>query len=190
MYVVLGSSTAEGVGPGPYDSSWVGRSITYLRANKDKFKGDTIINLARGGYTSFDIMPSGDQNRNITKALSYKPYAIIINMPSNDIANGRSVEDQMNNFAALSEMAKQQKVVMWVTTAQPKDLNEDGRKKLIELTNRINTVYGDQVIDFWSSVSNPNGTIHAQYNAGDGIHINSPGHRLFFSRVIGKKVFN
>lgn len=188
LYVILGSSTAAGVGAGVYDSSWVGRSFAYLRKNV-RFKGDSIINLARSGYTTNDIMPSGDKNRNITKALSFKPYAVIVNMPSNDIAKGGTVESQMKNFAAIAELARQQKVVLWVTTSQPRNLDEAGRKKLIELKDQIVNTYGKQAIDFWTDIANANGTINSMYNAGDGIHINSDGHRIFFTRVVAKKVF-
>jgi lysophospholipase L1-like esterase len=190
LYVVLGSSTAEGTGTSKYDSSWVGRCITYLRATKKGAKADSVINLARGGYTSFNIIPSGDPERNITKALSLKPYAIIINMPSNDIASGGSVENQMNNFVTIADLAKKQNVILWFTTSQPRNLSEDGRLKLMELKDRINSVYASKSIDFWTSIANSNGTINSAYDAGDGIHLNNAGHRILFSRVIDKKVFD
>jgi lysophospholipase L1-like esterase len=188
LFVVLGSSTAEGVGASVYDSSWVGRCTTYLRSIKGNER-DSIINLAKGGYTSYTIMPAGDANRNITKALSYKPYAILINMPTNDIANGISVDDQMKNFAAIAQLVKEQKAELWITTAQPRNLSEDGRKKLMELRDKITAAYGDHVIDFWNELANPNGTINSKYNLGDGIHVNNKGHRLLFSRVAEKKLF-
>jgi lysophospholipase L1-like esterase len=190
LYVVLGSSTAEGVGPSRYDSSWVGRCITYLRANKKGVKADSVINLARGGYSSYNIIPSGDPERNITKALSLQPYAIIVNMPTNDIANGGSVENQMNNFATIADLAKKQNVILWVTTSQPRNLSEEGRLKLLDLRDRINSVYGVHSIDFWTTVANSNGMINSLYDYGDGIHLNNGGHRLLFARVLDKKVFN
>jgi lysophospholipase L1-like esterase len=187
MYVVLGSSTAAGAGAGVYDSSWVGRIIKYLPSTKT-YKADSIINLAVGGYTSFNILPSGNANHNITKALIYKPFAVIINMPSNDIANGISVDAQMRNFATIADLCQKQSVELWITTSQPRNLSTDGRAKLLELKNRITTVYGKHSIDFWTDLAEADGTIKAAYSIGDGIHLNSTGHRALFSRV-AERVF-
>lgn len=187
IYVVLGSSTAEGIGAGPYDSSWVGRSTKYLPVSK-VYKNDSIINLARGGYSTHNIIPSGDPARNITKALTYRPYAIIVNMPTNDIANGGTVEQQMKNFATIADLSKQQQVELWVTTAQPRNLNEADRKKLIELNEKVLFTYREHALDFWTDIANADGTIKPMYGSGDGIHLNASAHRLLFDRV-RKKVF-
>lgn len=188
LYVVLGSSTAEGIGAGSYDSSWVGRCRAYLRS-KEVTRHDSIINLGTSGYSTKEILPAGDANRNITKALAYNPYAIIVNMPSNDIAAGRSVEDQMKNFATIAALAEAQKVVFWVTTSQPRDFGPDGLRKLMELRDQITAVYGQHSIDFWTGLANPDGSINASYGVGDGTHLNHNGHRILFSRVVEKKVF-
>ena len=87
--VILGSSTAEGAGVKVPENSWACRYAQYL---KSVDKGYEIINLAKGGYTTFAIMPLGtpaydtgthvlavDSLRNIDKALSYSPDIIIIN---------------------------------------------------------------------------------------------------------------
>lgn len=189
LYVVLSSSTAQGTGAGSYDSSWVGRCATYLRSATQSHKPDSIINLAVGGYTSYDILPTGNSAHNITRALSFHPYGIIINMPTNDIANGKGVDSQMQNFAAVAELIKQQKVQLWITTSQPRNLIGDLRTQLMELRDRINTVYGDRAIDFWSGIANPDGTINPYYGQGDGIHLNRLGHNVLFHRMITKKVF-
>ncbi|MEZ4985681.1 MAG: hypothetical protein R2795_11700 [Saprospiraceae bacterium] len=54
-----------------------------------------VINLAKGGYTSYHIMPDDfpvpprygvlpDTLRNITHGMAYHPDCVIVNMPSND----------------------------------------------------------------------------------------------------------
>jgi lysophospholipase L1-like esterase len=187
VYVVLGSSTAAGAGAGVYDSSWVGRTIKHLPSTKT-YKADSIINLAVGGYTSFNILPSGNANHNITKALNYKPFAVIVNMPSNDIANGISVDAQMRNFATIADLCRQQNVELWVTTSQPRNLSSDGRARLLDLKDRVLAVYGNHSIDFWTGLAEPDGTIKATYDIGDGIHLNASGHRAFFARV-AERVF-
>ncbi len=187
VYAVLGSSTAEGVGPGVYDSSWVGRCVAYLRATVP-YRRDSVVNLAKGGYTSAQILPSGDAARNITKALSLQPYGIIINMPTNDIANGVSVDEQMKNFALIADLVRKQNVELWVTTSQPRNLNEAGREKLRELKDKISAAYGQHTIDFWTDIALPDGSIKPFFGTGDGIHLNAAAHRLLFSRV-SQKVF-
>ena len=53
--VVLGSSTAAGVGASSVDSGWVKRYRNYLF---EKNTTINVINLAVGGYTTYDIMPN------------------------------------------------------------------------------------------------------------------------------------
>ena len=95
--VVLGSSTAFGTGAVPIDSSFVNKYKNYVLGKNPLH---TIINLATLSLTTYHVLcPTGyvpppnrpfpvDTNRNITKALSHHPDAIIINLPSNDIALG------------------------------------------------------------------------------------------------------
>ena len=78
--VVLGSSTAEGVGPLSPRAAWVVRYREYLQS---LFPANEVINLASGGYNTYRVMPSDfvsgpdrpnpDPNRNITKAVSLRP---------------------------------------------------------------------------------------------------------------------
>lgn len=195
LFVVLGSSTAAGTGAGTYDSSWVGRTNAYLRAAQLKnsmppmHQSDTLINLAVPGFASPDVLPAGNSAHNITKALSYHPYGIIINLPSNDIAEGISEDTEMQNFATVAALANQQNVEVWVTTSQPRNLNDAGRQKLIELRDKIIATYGPRSIDFWTGLANPDGTINPRYSAGDGIHLNHTGHRILFHRILEKGIF-
>src|SRR5215218_3827288 len=96
--VILGSSTAFGRGATPIDSSWVNRYTTYVKLKNSQ---NTVINLAVSGYTTYQVLcpnnfvpPAGrplpDTMKNITKALSLNPNAIIINLPTNDINYGYS----------------------------------------------------------------------------------------------------
>jgi len=126
--VVLGSSTAEGTGPSNRNNAWVNRYRVFLQNLDPKY---AVTNLARGGYTTYQIMPDGnvppagrplpDRERNITKALSLKPTAIIINLPSNDATSGYSVQEQLANYGAVIARANTQKVPVWITTTQPRN---------------------------------------------------------------------
>jgi hypothetical protein len=48
--------------------------------------------------------------------------------------------------------------------------------------------YAPRAIDFWSVLARPDGTIEPIYDSGDGIHLNSPAHRILFERVASARV--
>jgi len=193
IIVVLGSSTAAGTGPKTIDSAWVNLYQKHFNKLNKNYK---VINLAKGGYTTYHIMPdnfnppqkrfSSDHERNITKAISYKPDLIIINLPSNDAAYGFSVKEQMVNFATIDSICKEHKIELYITTTQPRNLNEKGKKELIELKDELIAKYKTHTIDFWSQIANQDGSINKIYGSGDGVHLNAKGHKILFNRVISK----
>lgn len=196
--VVLGSSTAEGTGAQPVaDSSWVNRY------RKDIFQKNTrynVVNLARGGYTTYHILPTGttippgvniaiDQERNITKALTFDPYAIIINMPSNDATNNFGPEMQLTNIALIKSVANAANAGVWVCTTQPRNFTNQAQILIQTIVrDSILSIYGDNAIDFWTGVAAPNGFIDSNYDSGDGVHLNNAGHRLLYERVLAKAI--
>ena len=189
--VVLGSSTAEGTGASTPDSAWVNRFRASL-ANDTRFE---VVNLARGGYTTYHILPTGaeipagvnitpDPERNITHALTYDPFAIIVNMPSNDAANNFSVSAQLDNFAAVTTAAGSQDAEVYVATTQPRNFTDPAQIALQrEVRDSILAIYGDRSIDFWTGLATENGFIRPEYDSGDGIHLNDAGHAILFRRV-------
>ncbi|MBX2926421.1 MAG: SGNH/GDSL hydrolase family protein [Saprospiraceae bacterium] len=196
--VVLGSSTAEGTGAVPViDSSWVNR---YRKEIFQKNTRYAVTNLARGGYTTYHILPTGttippgvnvtiDPVRNITHALTLDPYAIIINMPSNDAANTFGVQEQLDNIALVAATANSGGAGVWVGTTQPRNFTNPAQILLQTIVrDSILSIYGDFAIDFWTGLAAPNGFIDPAYNSGDGIHINNAGHRLLYERVLAKGI--
>lgn len=195
--VVLGSSTAAGVGPSSPDSAWVKRYSAALQTINSEIE---VINLAQGGYTTFQILPTGttipsgvnetiDANRNITKALTYNPYAIIVNMPSNDALKYYSVSTQLNNYQTLVDYANERGVKVWIATSQPRNFSNPVQIQIQkDLKDTIPAIYGDYSIDFWSGIASDNGFIMSQYNSGDGVHLNNSGHLVLFNRVIEKQI--
>ncbi|MBB4077560.1 lysophospholipase L1-like esterase [Lewinella aquimaris] len=189
--VVLGSSTAEGTGASTPDSAWVNR---YARS----LEGDTrfeVINLGRGGYTTYHILPTGstippgvnivpDVTRNVTKALSFDPFAIIVNMPSNDAANNFPVADQLSNFANIVDAANEEGVNVYVATTQPRNFTNTAQVDIQrEVRDSILARYGERSIDFWTGLAADNGFILDSLDSGDGVHLNDGGHRILFERV-------
>ncbi|MDX1956232.1 MAG: GDSL-type esterase/lipase family protein [Chitinophagaceae bacterium] len=199
--VVLGSSTAQGAGSVPYyDSAWAGKFRTYIRSKNPSME---LINLANSGYTSYHILrptgytaPSGrpavDTAKNITKALSLNPDAIIINLASNDAYNGYTLAEQQANFEATMALANAANVPVWVTTSQPRtSMIGSNIPLLTAFRDWVYTRFGSKAINFWDVVSNLDSTtINPIYSAGDGIHINNLGHHVLYKKVVEEHILD
>jgi lysophospholipase L1-like esterase len=195
--VVLGSSTAAGAGASVPDSAWVNR---YRSANYQQDTRISVINLARGGYTTYHLLPTGtiippgiginiDTTRNITKALTYQPMAVVINLPSNDAAHFFTVDQQMENFGLMADTAEAYGAVPWICTTQPKNFVNPVQMQIQkDVRDSIFSAYGPQAIDFWYGLADTNDFLLPQYDAGDGTHLNDAGHYLVFTRVMEKSL--
>jgi lysophospholipase L1-like esterase len=192
VVVVLGSSTAAGTGANPIDSAWVWRFTAYgLSRNPNA----TVVNLAIGGYTTYDIMPTGftppagrptpKTGHNITQALAYNPDVLIINLPSNDAANGYAVSEQLANYDVITSQVTDPKTTLFVSTTQPRNIADASRRALLlEMRDSTYARFGTNTMDFWTTLANPDGTIVPAYNSGDGIHLNNAGHKILFERAV------
>lgn len=210
--VVLGSSTAAGAGVSDSNRAWVNQYRSYLQSLDPTH---TVINLAKGGYTTCAIMPTGtdpydtganllevDTERNITKALSLSPNAIIINMPTNDVSNGIPVATQLEHFATIIDLAKAAGIKVWITTSQPHNFGEKyngpyseehqpdywkqtARDQFKELTDSILNRYGEYALDFYTPIATEDGYsfIRPEYDSGDGVHLNDAAHDILFNVV-------
>ncbi|MBT8400414.1 MAG: hypothetical protein KJO98_08060 [Rhodothermia bacterium] len=193
--VILGSSTAEGVGPKDSRNAWVNR----LRAHVTELDPTiSVINLARGGYTTYRILPTGtptserrfrvDTLRNITAALKRNPDAIIVNLPSNDAASGVGVEEQLRNFRMVTATARAAEVPIWVTTPMPRNLDESGIQVQVALRDSIFSIYKEFAIDHWTGIAKPDATLDPRHDSGDNLHLNDAAHAILLERVLGAGV--
>ncbi|MFT5859886.1 MAG: lysophospholipase L1-like esterase [Flavobacteriaceae bacterium] len=188
--VVLGSSTAAGSGASASDSAWVNQYRNYLESINP---GNQLINLAVGGYNTYRIMPTSfippptrptsDPARNITAALALNPDAIIVNMPSNDVASGYTYAEQMFNFDSIIATANLASVPIWICTTQPRNFSIAQQQLQSDIKDSIIAKYSPFVIDFWSTIALGDNSINPIYDSGDGIHLNDSGHALLFQRV-------
>ncbi len=188
--VVIGSSTAVGIGASEPDSAWVNKYRAYLQNINP---ANEVINLAQGGYTTFNLLPTGintpsnrpnpDPEKNISAALAQNPDAIIVNLPSNDAANGFSIEEQLDNYQTILLPANFQHIPVWISTTQARNLDAGGRQSLIEMRDSTFARFGDKAIDFWSTIAQSNGRINVIFDSGDGVHLNNRGHQILFERV-------
>jgi len=193
--VVIGSSTAAGTGASVADSAWVNRYTTYTYQRDTRFN---VINLARGGYRTYHLLPTGDTlsagvgieidtTRNITKALSFNPSAVIINLPSNDAASSFPPEDQMRNFRIMESAAAANGVRTYVCTTQPRNFGNPAQIEIQTATrDSILAYFGSNAIDFWTDLADSEGKIRPEVNSGDGVHVNDLGHGFLFQRVVDK----
>lgn len=187
--VVLGSSTAAGAGVSQPGFAWVNRYAAYLQTQRPGRA--EVINLAVSGYTTYHVLPAdiarsadrpaADTAHNLTKALAYKPTAIIVNLPSNDAARGYSVAEITDNFRALAEAAGD--VPLWIATPQPKNFEPEKRLQQLQIKQFLETTYPGRTIDFWTVLASPDGTIIPAYDT-DGTHVNDGGHEQLFLQVV------
>lgn len=195
--VVLGSSTAAGTGPSIQDSAWVWRYEDFIFQNDTRFY---VTNLARGGFTTYNILPSNteiptgvnqtiDNQRNVTMARALEPDAVIINLPSNDAANRYSVEDQLANYALMMDSLDQDSIVNWVATPQPRNnFSVDQKQIQLDLRDSTFSIFQEFAIDFWNEFENAANDLDPDLDSGDGVHMNDKGHLELFKRVIEKQI--
>ena len=192
---VLGSSTAAGSGPTNTANAWVNQYRQYLKTLN---VSNDVINLAVGGYTTYQVMasdytspadrPSPNTDHNITKALTYNPDVIIVNLPTNDAASNYTVAEQLSNYRAIQAQAATRNIPIYIATTQPRYGTVEQRKNLMDVRDSINRVFGSKAIDFWTGIANEDGTIQTQYNSGDGVHLNDAAHTVLKNRVVAADI--
>jgi lysophospholipase L1-like esterase len=195
--VILGSSTAAGNGASPISNSWVNKYREYVQVFNPK---NQVINLAKGGYNTYHLLPTDseltrkrrgpDTLRNFTKALQFKPAGIIVNLPSNDIANGYSVDEQLANFRYYSKFCDSNDIELWITTTQARNFPRK-RMRLLQrdVKDSLNSIFPNTSIDFWTGFCDQDFRLLEDIDSGDGCHLNNGGHKLLTDRVIESHAF-
>lgn len=196
--VVIGSSTAAGWGPADINDAWAFRYRDYLQGIN---AFDELANLGDPGKSTYHLLPDGHQpslsNRplplesaNISAALALQPDRIIVNLPSNDVANGYGASEQIANFALLYSEAQSQGIEMWIMTTQPRNYasSQQAANTAIQtqVRDEIQNTYGIDAIDVWTTLARPDGTIESLYDSGDGTHLSEEGHQIIYDRVIAR----
>jgi len=194
--VVIGASTAAGRGADPIDSAWVNRLRLMTASNPKTLK---YINLAMGGYTTYEGMPTGftksgrpapDTARNITKALSLHPDLVMITFPSNDIANGYAADEVMSNYARMTTLLDSAKVPYILFGTQPRNLADSVKRVVLKQTSTaIKSLYSNRANDYFDAFATSSLTIKPELSFGDGIHVNNKGHYIIVQTVLNHPVF-
>lgn len=194
--VIIGSSTAAGIGATPSDSAWVNRLRLATLNNK---KTLYYINLAVAGYTTYQGMPTGfvksdrpaaDTAKNITKALSYHPSLVVITYATNDVANNYTDDEIMNNYKEMVRLLDSAKVNYIVFGTQPRNFAETTqRERLKTLNDKITTTYAGHLNDNFNTFATAELNIKTELSFGDGIHLNNAGHYIIVQSVLANSVF-
>jgi acyl-CoA thioesterase-1 len=196
IIVVIGASTAAGTGAKPIDSAWVNRLRLITTSN---LKPLTYINLAVGGYTTYQGMPTGftksgrpapDTAHNITKALALHPSLVMITFPSNDIANGYTAGEVMSNYSKMTSLLDSAKVPYILFGTQPRNLSESSKRTSLKQVNTaIKSTYTNRANDYFDQLATSSLTIKPELSFGDGIHVNNKGHYLIVQSVLNHPLF-
>jgi lysophospholipase L1-like esterase len=176
--VVLGSSSAFGVGASVPDSSWVGRTKAYY---KSQGQLDTIINLAVPG--SF----SDSGVKLLPKALGYAPDIVLVAFPSNDIVAGLGVPLLMRNLRKIYNTVTASGAKCFVSTTQPR--NDPNAGPLLKVgRDSVVKEFPDNFMQFYDPLVAPGSyNINPLYSA-EGVHPNNMGHRLLFQSVLAAHI--
>jgi hypothetical protein len=202
--VVMGSSTAAGSDASSYNNSWVGRLTNHFRKNMSDGLDTIIHNIAQFGYATYHEMPTGfvpppgrplpDPNHNVTRALSFAPDIVIINLPSNDIAFGYSKKEMMDNLRTMSATIRATGARCFIASTQPGNhLTTLQRQAQRELVDSIFNNFGIFAIDFWSDLVTNDGLLglRDEVRAIPSLyHLNDLGHSFLFQRAIAKSLFS
>jgi acyl-CoA thioesterase-1 len=190
--VILGSSSAFGTGCTPIDSAWANKL-------KDRFKNIKFTNLAVGGYVTYTALPTGDRtesrptpdsSHNLTKALSFHPDLVLLSFPTNDIANGYSDAEIINNYERIVKVLTEAKISYLIFGTQPRDFAILSlRYRLKSLNEKLKNIYSSNYFDYLDSISTPSYEIRPEYSSGDGIHLNNKGHGIIFRQLLSNSLF-
>jgi hypothetical protein len=174
--VVMGSSTANGVGASMASISWLGR----LRGSADSF-GFEVINRSRDGVGTDFVLANVDRILDETT-----PEFLII---ATNIYNDGFVKDPaiaitsyISNVTSIIERARSRGTIPIVATMFPAVDYGVYQRSCIRRVNRLIEQLGVPVLDFASAVSDSDGRWLPGVNR-DQIHPNDLGHGLMFSAI-------
>ena len=201
--VIMGSSTAYGIGASTYANSWAGLTENYLNQNMTDGQDTLVYNIARPGYDTYQEMPTGytpppgrplpDDSFNVTRALSFTPDIVIINLPSNDVNYGYAKSETMSNFRVMFSTISASGARCYITTPQPRnDLSADLRDTLFSLVDSVTNAFGPYAINFWDALVTNDGqySLRDEYRAiPSPLHLNDAGHNVLFEIIRDSYIF-
>lgn len=194
--VIIGSSTAAGMGANPADSSWVNRLKLATKENKRIL---SYYNLGIVGLTTYQGIPKNftksgrpatDTLHNITAALSFRPSLVIMSYPTNDVANDYTDDEILDNYREMIRLLDSAKVKYIIFGTQPRNFPDAAhRLRLQTLNEKMAAVYGAHFSNIYDTLAAEDGTIKTAVAYGDGIHLNNTGHNILYHKIADHAVF-
>lgn len=190
--VILGSSTAAGVGASSPAKAWAGR-LGAVAAERCPLT--RITNLALGGYTTWHGMPvaaprpagrpASDAARNVEAALQLRPDLVMILFPSNDAASKFPLSETVANHTALRDRVRAAGAADLILGNFPRNFGDGEQVKLMTgLRDALPALGAPRHVALWAVLAASDTQVKAQYSAGDGIHLNDSGHALLAEQVL------
>lgn len=187
-WIVMGSSSAFGAGASTYSNSWAGKLST-LAAEY----GAEVINLAKGGYSTYQAMstrctisnlrPQPDPDRNVDMAQLLSADLVIISFPTNDAALGYPAVETASNFLFIRSVLADKQIPLLVLGAQPRNMTSSKQSLLIELDSLLKPRIGRCFVELYPLLVDNAGNLAQRFDAGDGVHVNDDGHQVIFQQV-------
>lgn len=187
-WVVMGSSTAAGVGASP-GQAWAPR---LAEAYRDR--GVALDNLARSGALTPQALPADapagggrpapDPAINLDRALALAPALLLLSFPTNDTVAGYPADETAGHLQRLRERAAAAGVATLLLGTQPRaGLSATQQATLGALDQALAARAGDCFVPLQAALGDGSGRIRPDYAAGDGIHLNDAGHAAVLARV-------
>jgi lysophospholipase L1-like esterase len=187
-WVVLGSSTAAGVGASP-GQSWAARLDSTLRS-----RGVGLDNRARSGATTYHALPAGtaraadrpatDPLQDVAAALETRPRALILAFPSNDAVSGYTAAETTANLLLMRQLAAQRNVPVLVLSSQPRNDASGPAVAAMRTTDAtLAAELGACFVAVRADLADAQDRLAAEVSAGDGVHLNNTGHGRVYDRL-------
>jgi acyl-CoA thioesterase I len=187
-WIVIGSSTAAGVGASRASNSWAARLQAHMAG-----RSVAVVNMAKGGSTTFNGLtvmgmaktdrPKPNSLSNVDAALANGPRLLIVAYPSNDTASGYSVQETVSNLLSIRATASAKGVAVIMLGTQPRFLNEELLSRLVEIDRRLDMTVSPCFVALREELAGTDGRLDARFDSGDGVHPNDAGHALIYERV-------
>ena len=187
-WVVLGSSSAAGVGAGR-NNGWVALLTSTANALLSPMN-----NLARSGAVTFQALPAASArpadrpatvaSMDIDGVLAGAPGLLILAFPSNDAMAGYAASETIANLLTLRAKALAANVPVLLVSSQPRDdASAAQRATMIEVDRALAANAAACFVDVRVALSGAEGRIASELSAGDGVHLNDAGHQRVFELV-------
>lgn len=187
-WVIMGSSSAFGAGASRYELSWAGQ-LEKLAAEY----GAEVINIARGGYTTYHAMeticavnaarPQPDLSHNVEQAILKGADIVFLSFPSNDAASNFSAEEAAFNLIYMRAFFAERRIPVVILGSQPRNMSAAKQRLLTELDLLLKPRMSPCFVELYPQLVDNTGNLATQFNSGDGVHLNDLGHALVFDTL-------